>query len=69
MWQNTITCNVGTAQCEDGTIKCEKKNKGTTKCGKIQLYVMLVLRNVRMIPSNVRKKINEPPNVAKYSHM
>ena len=76
MWQNTITRNVGTAQCEDGTIKCEngtikceKKNKGTTKCGKIQSYVMLVLRNVRMIPSNVRKKINEPPNVAKYSHM
>ena len=25
MWQNTVTCDVGTAQCEDDTIKCEKK--------------------------------------------
>ena len=23
-----------TAQCEDGTIKCEKKKKGTTECYK-----------------------------------
>ena len=27
MWQNTVICDVGTAQCEDGTIKYEKKNK------------------------------------------
>ena len=33
-----------------------KKNKGTTKCGKIQSYVMLVLHNVGMVSSNVRKK-------------
>ena len=26
-------------------------------------HVMLALRNVKMIPSNVRKKIREPPNV------
>ena len=26
---------------------------------------MLVLCNVRMVPSNVRKKIREPPNVTK----
>ena len=33
MWQNTITCDVSTAQCEDDTIKYEKKkNKGTTEC-------------------------------------
>ena len=87
MWQNTVTCDVGTAQYEDGTIKCEKKKKeiteynkstvtcdvgtvqcedGTIKCEKkirelpnvtkIQSYVMLVLHNVRMVPSNVRKK-------------
>ena len=23
--KSTVTCNVGTAQYEDGTIKCEKK--------------------------------------------
>ena len=27
-------CDVGTAQCEDETIKCEKKSKGITKCEK-----------------------------------
>ena len=26
---------------------------------------MLVLRNVRIVPSNLRKKIKEPPNVTK----
>ena len=28
-------------------------------------YVMLELHNVRMKPSNVRKKVREPPNVRK----
>ena len=32
---------------------------------KEQLHVMLVLRNVRMVLSNVRKKIKEPLNVTK----
>ena len=37
---------------------------------KVQSYVMLVLHNVRMVPSNVRKKIKEPPNRTKVqSHM
>ena len=30
---------------------------------KVQSHVMLVLRNVRIVPSNVRKKIKEPQNV------
>ena len=34
-----------------------KKNKGTTECDKVQSHVMLVLRNVRMVSSNMRKKI------------
>ena len=29
------------------------------------LHVMLTLHNVRMKPSNVRKKVKEPPNVRK----
>ena len=37
---------------------------------KVQSHVMLVLHNVRMVPSNVRKKIKEPPNMTKVqSHM
>ena len=31
--KNIVTCDVGIAQCEDETVKCEK-NKGTTKCNK-----------------------------------
>ena len=30
----TVTCDVGTAQYEDRTIKCEKKSKWTIKCEK-----------------------------------
>ena len=25
MWQNTVTYDIGTIQCENGTIKCGKK--------------------------------------------
>ena len=32
---------------------------------KIQSHVMLVLYNVMMIPSNVKKEIKKPPNVTK----
>ena len=38
MWQSTITCNISTAQCKDGTVKCEEKkwitkyNKSSIKC-------------------------------------
>ena len=33
---------------------------------KVQSHVMLVLYNVRIVPSNVRKKkIKEPPNMTK----
>ena len=36
-WEKrTVICDVGTVQCQDGTIKYEKKkSKGTTKCEKI----------------------------------
>ena len=43
------------AQCENGTIKCEKKKKEELpNMTKVQLRVILVLHNVRI--SNVRKK-------------
>ena len=66
----TATYNTGTAQCDDGTVKCEKKIRESPNVTKVQSHVMLVLHNVRMIASNVRKKIREPPNVTKIqSHM
>ena len=32
--KSTITYDVSIAQCEEGTIKCEKKIKRTTNCDK-----------------------------------
>ena len=32
---------------------------------KVQSHVILVLHYVKMVPSNVRKKIREPPNMIK----
>ena len=57
--KNTITCDVNIAQYEDNTIKCGKKkakNKGTTECNKSTI-ICDVLHNIRMVLSNVRKKL------------
>ena len=36
---------------------------------KVQSHVILVLHNMKIIPSNVREKISEPPNMRKvHSH-
>ena len=51
-----ITCDVGTAQCEDGTVKYDKKVREPPNVRKELSLVMLKLYNVRMEPSNVRKK-------------
>ena len=32
--KSIVTCNVGTTQCENDIIKCEKKNKETIECNK-----------------------------------
>ena len=63
--KRTITCDIGTTQYEDGTVKCEKKVREPPNVTKKLSYVMLELHNVRMKPSNVRKKVREPPNVRK----
>ena len=34
MWQSTITCDIGTAQCDDETVKCEKKIRSANECDK-----------------------------------
>ena len=54
--KKTVTCDVETAQYEDGTVKCEKKVREPSNVTKELLYVMLEPHNVRMEPSNVRKK-------------
>ena len=52
--KSTVRSNVGIAQCN---------NKKILNVTKIVTDVMLVLLNKIMKPSNVRKKIREPPNV------
>ena len=58
MRKKIVTCGVGIAQCDNGTVKYgkKKKSKGTTKCEKKLSHVVLEPHNVRMKPSNVRKK-------------
>ena len=67
--KRTVTYDIGTAQCEDGTVKCEKKivtyNKRTIICNKNRTYAMLVLLNITIESSNLRKKIKEPLYVTK----
>ena len=51
-----VTYDVGAAQCDDGTVKCEKKVREPPNVTKELSYVMLKSHNVRMKPSSVRKK-------------
>ena len=51
-----VTCDIGTAQYKDRTVKCEKKIKEPPNVTKELSHVMLELHNVRMEQSNVRKK-------------
>ena len=55
--KKTITCDVGTAQCEDETVKCEKKKIMEPPNVRKELSLVILERyNVRMEPSNIRKK-------------
>ena len=56
--KKTFTCDFETAQCEDKTIKCEKKKKvrEPSNVRKELSYMILELHNVKLEPSNVRKK-------------
>ena len=54
--RKTVTCDVRTTQCEDGTFKCEKKVREPPNMTKELSYVMLESHNMRMKPSSVRKK-------------
>ena len=49
-------CDVGTAQYDNKTIKCEKKIREPPNVIKVQSHVMLVLHNLMIVLSKVRKK-------------
>ena len=54
--KSMVTCNVGTAQCDDRIVKCEEnKIKVPPNVRKVWSNVMLVLPYVTMKPSNMRK--------------
>ena len=55
--KSTVTCNVHTTQYDDCIIKCEKRKiREPPNLTKLQSHVMLVLHNMKMVPSNLRKK-------------
>ena len=51
-----ITCDVGITQCENGIVKCKKKIRKPPSVTKEQSRIMLVVHNVKMELSNMRKK-------------
>jgi len=54
--KKTVTCDVGTVQCEDETIKFEKKVREPPNVRKELSRLMLKLHNVKIDPSSVRNK-------------
>ena len=64
-----VRSDVGTAQCNNGTIKCEKKKRVLLNVTKVQSNVMLVLPNVTMEPLNVIKNKGTIKCDKKNSHM
>ena len=48
--KSIVTCDVGTVQCEDDIIKFEKKIREPLNVTKVQSHMMLVIRNVRLVP-------------------
>ena len=68
--KKTVTCDVGTAQCEDVIVICEKKSKGTTKCNKKTITCDVETAQCEDGTVKYEKKEKEPPNVTKeLSHM
>ena len=64
--KRTVTCEVGIAQFEDGTIKCEKKkSKATTKCAKRTVTCDVRTAQYEDETIECEKKVREPPNVRK----
>ena len=60
-----ITYDIGITQCDNRTVKYEKKIREPLNVIKVQSHMLLVLSNVTIKLSNVRKKIKETSNVIK----
>ena len=60
-----VKYDVEIAQCEDGTVKYEKKSKGTTKCKKRTVICDVGIAQCKDETVKCEKKVREPPNVRK----
>ena len=70
MWQSTVTFDIGTAQYEDETVKCEKRNKGTTKCDKrVVTYNVWIAQFENGIVKCEKKKLGNHQMWQNFSHM
>ena len=58
-----ITCDVGTTQYKDGTIKCEEKSKGTTQREKRTVTYDVGTAQCEDRTVKYEKKVRELPNV------
>ena len=68
--QRTVTCDIGTTQFENGTIKCEKQSEGTTKFVKRTVTYDAGIARSKDGTVKCEKKVREPSNVRKeLSHM
>ena len=63
--KRTITFDVGTTQCKDRTVKCEKKSKGTIKCEKRTVTCDVGIAQCEDATVKCEKKVRKPPNVRK----
>ena len=48
--KSIVTCDINTTLYETGTIKCEEKKRELSSMKKVQSHMILVLRNVRIVP-------------------
>ena len=60
-------CDIGTAQCEDETVKYKKKSKRTTECDKrtVTCDVRTAKCEDETVKYEKKKKVRKPLNVTK----
>ena len=63
--KRTAICDIGIAQYEDETIKCEKKSKETAQCEKRTVTCDVGTTKCENGTIKHEKKVREPPNMRK----